>query len=110
MPVMRVSDASLGEARSAIVRGAQDIHLKPGEASVRIISPDELRVAGKAGYATRVGPGSFEFDWSIVEAAIGRPITALDQRVLREGAIRSPDGDLEARLTAVARSIETAIG
>jgi hypothetical protein len=75
-----------------------------------ILSDAELVICADVPYATQVAAGVLAFDWAPVERAVGRGLSSLDLRVLREGAVRSAEADVDWRLAALVASIEGAGG
>ncbi len=73
-----------------------------------MLSPDEMRLASQTAYVVQDAPGVFAFDWSLVQRSIGRPLSALDQRVLRESAVGAAMNAVDGRLAALAASIDAA--
>jgi hypothetical protein len=118
--------ASLVETRARVLRqvaerygledrvAALDLAVERGEtSSLRIVTPAELEVVARTGYATRGQGGATAFDWGLVERAIGRTLGALDHRVLREAACPPDEPAIDpvaVRLDALAAQIEAAIG
>lgn len=69
------------------------------------LTPDEIRSVARTVYATRTRPGAIEFDWSVVERAIGRSPSGLDMRVLKGAAVDSAGGALGDRLDRLVEAL-----
>lgn len=127
MEPVEVSERRLAEARAQLVRQIEDrfptmrgaahqtgesrlLRDDPGAdlGLVPMITTDEIRVLAITPYASAVVPGVVAFDWTIVERALGRHLTSVDHRVLKEAAVRSIEDDLDSRLLAITASIDAA--
>jgi hypothetical protein len=75
-----------------------------------ILSAAEMTIAAEVGYATRASPGVIAFDYGLVERAIGRRLTALDIRVLREAAVAGLEEGVDERLATLVSSVEAYVG
>jgi hypothetical protein len=74
------------------------------------LTSDEVRIASRVPFAIQTGPGRYEFDWRPLQEALGRGLSSLDIRTLRESAIRASRDSADVRLAALAASIEDAGG
>jgi hypothetical protein len=108
MAVVHVSKARLGETRAAVAQELGE-RFAPG-GSVPILSTREMRLVSEIGYVAQMSPGVFAFDWSLVQETIGRYLTPLDHRVLRESAIGSAVDRVDERLAALAATIDAVMG
>lgn len=94
-----------------VITGKREVEVEgaPAAPMMPILTDHELRIAAAVPFVTRTAPGVLSFDWQPVADAVGRRLSSLDLRVLREGAVHSAqdevDDDLDQRLLVVAGQI-----
>lgn len=72
---------------------------------IPFLTPDEMRIVAATPYARRTRPGAIEFDYSVIEDALGRHLWEHDVIVLRSAAVAAEGGELGARLDALTEEI-----
>ena len=82
--------------RSRIVDEFRDAHPFRDLSDMRVVTRADVdRLSRASGWATRVGPGRYSFDWLAAERAVGRQLSPFEQRILRESIADDPDEVLE---------------
>lgn len=54
---------------------------------------DVDRLSRTKGWATRIGPTSYNFDWGVAARALDRQLSPFEQRILRESVMSDDESD-----------------